>query len=262
MGGMMKPWLHFTLGDSLYFESWVPMSAGAVVGACIGLFMLAIIERWVTALRAVMQLYWARKLVSLHFHHLKLTHISAYPGAKNSLPLSSTWSNAARSPRTRNAPAPSFPKSSHYLLNPRPRASLAELMPCVEPRHSSPPTILLEVPCTSSGRRSPIPSCWPSCEASVPVILSRLNLNPQDIPRWLHYCHYSWSRDRRSSLRSLWCGPASLGIFPLSLVPRLYNDTRSNEIVPCQPLVNYGTGEKMCGQGLADPVGSFTSKFF
>jgi len=57
----MKPWLHFTLGDNLFFMSWVPLSAGSVVGACIGLFLLAIIERWVAAMRAVMEAYWARR---------------------------------------------------------------------------------------------------------------------------------------------------------------------------------------------------------
>ena len=45
-GGMMMPWMHFSLGDSLWFSAWVPQSKGALAGACIGLFMLAIIERW------------------------------------------------------------------------------------------------------------------------------------------------------------------------------------------------------------------------
>ncbi|KIJ45512.1 hypothetical protein M422DRAFT_166335 [Sphaerobolus stellatus SS14] len=63
MGGSMMPWLHFTLGDNLYFNSWVPLSAGAVVGACIGLFMLGIIERWLAAMRCAMEAYWARRSV-------------------------------------------------------------------------------------------------------------------------------------------------------------------------------------------------------
>ncbi|KAF8587336.1 hypothetical protein K439DRAFT_1338410 [Ramaria rubella] len=58
---MMKPWLHFTLGDNLFFMAWVPLSAGTVIGACIGLFLLAIVERWVSSMRAVMQVYWSRK---------------------------------------------------------------------------------------------------------------------------------------------------------------------------------------------------------
>lgn len=66
MGGMMKPWLHFTEGDNLYFMGWVPLSSGAVVGACIGLFMLAIVERWVAAMRCLMQVYWSRKFVDVN----------------------------------------------------------------------------------------------------------------------------------------------------------------------------------------------------
>lgn len=63
MGGMMKPWLHFTLGDNLFFMAWVPLSTAAVVGACIGLFILAIITRWLAAMRAVMEVHWAHKSV-------------------------------------------------------------------------------------------------------------------------------------------------------------------------------------------------------
>jgi len=59
----MKPWLHFTMGDNLFFASWVPLSRGAVVGACIGLFLLAIIERWIAAMRAVMETFWTRRSI-------------------------------------------------------------------------------------------------------------------------------------------------------------------------------------------------------
>ncbi|KAF8529461.1 Ctr copper transporter [Gautieria morchelliformis] len=65
VGGMMKPWLHFTMGDNLYFAGWVPLSSGTVVGACIGLFMLAIVERWVAAMRSLMQAYWAHSTPAL-----------------------------------------------------------------------------------------------------------------------------------------------------------------------------------------------------
>lgn len=61
MGGMMKPWLHFTQGENLFFMAWVPLSTGAVVGACIGLFMLALIDRWVASIRGVMEAYWTQR---------------------------------------------------------------------------------------------------------------------------------------------------------------------------------------------------------
>ncbi|KAJ7495622.1 CTR copper uptake transporter, partial [Mycena latifolia] len=60
MGGMMMTALHFTpLGDTLWFASWAPATGGAVAGACIGLFALALLERWVAARRTVLQAQWA-----------------------------------------------------------------------------------------------------------------------------------------------------------------------------------------------------------
>ncbi|KAI0061354.1 CTR copper uptake transporter [Artomyces pyxidatus] len=57
MGNMIQ-YLHFTSGDNLWFLGWVPKSAGAMVGTCIGLFMLALVERWLSAMRAVMEVHW------------------------------------------------------------------------------------------------------------------------------------------------------------------------------------------------------------
>jgi len=59
--GMMRPYLHFTPGDTLWFLGWVPQSTGAMVGACIGLFMLALLDRWVSAMRNVAEAHWARR---------------------------------------------------------------------------------------------------------------------------------------------------------------------------------------------------------
>lgn len=61
--GAMKPYLHFTLGDILWFQGWVPQNAGAMVGACIGLFLLAIVERWIGACRSLMEAHWRKKCV-------------------------------------------------------------------------------------------------------------------------------------------------------------------------------------------------------
>jgi len=59
--GEMLPYLHFTPGDLLWFLGWVPQSNGAMVGACIGLFLLALVERWVWACRAVMEVHWRKR---------------------------------------------------------------------------------------------------------------------------------------------------------------------------------------------------------
>ncbi|KAJ7501064.1 CTR copper uptake transporter [Mycena galericulata] len=56
--GTMMPMLHFTRGDTLWFQGWVPQSAGAMAGACIGLFVLTLVDRWLAAVRAMMELHW------------------------------------------------------------------------------------------------------------------------------------------------------------------------------------------------------------
>lgn len=68
MGGMdgmgpmvMKPYLHFGSGDSLYFEAWMPLSKAAVFGACFGVFMLAVLERLLFAVKSVLEAQWARR---------------------------------------------------------------------------------------------------------------------------------------------------------------------------------------------------------
>lgn len=65
--GSMTMWMHFTPGDTVLFYGWVPTSAGAMVGTCIGLFLLALIDRWIAASRAVMEAYWSKRSVRLHF---------------------------------------------------------------------------------------------------------------------------------------------------------------------------------------------------
>ncbi|KAJ7624356.1 CTR copper uptake transporter [Roridomyces roridus] len=56
--GTMMPQLHFILGDTLWFQGWVPQSKGALAGACIGLFVLALVDRWLSAVRAMMEIHW------------------------------------------------------------------------------------------------------------------------------------------------------------------------------------------------------------
>ncbi|ETW79597.1 copper transporter [Heterobasidion irregulare TC 32-1] len=65
MGNMIM-YLHFTPGDNLWFLGWVASSPGAMVGACIGLFMLGMVDRWLGAMRAVMEMHWhARAQIAL-----------------------------------------------------------------------------------------------------------------------------------------------------------------------------------------------------
>lgn len=61
----MLPYLHFTTGDVLWLQGWVPASPRAMVGACFGLFLLAMFERWLAAMRAVAERQWAKEYVFL-----------------------------------------------------------------------------------------------------------------------------------------------------------------------------------------------------
>jgi hypothetical protein len=74
MGNMIM-YLHFTIGDNLWFLGWAPSTAGAMAGACIGLFMLATAERWLVAMRGVMEEHWSiRAQIALSN---KLNNVSA-----------------------------------------------------------------------------------------------------------------------------------------------------------------------------------------
>ncbi|KAF5382981.1 hypothetical protein D9757_006316 [Collybiopsis confluens] len=64
MATIMKTYLHFTGGDNLLFQSWHPSSSGALAGACIGLALVALVERWLFATRAGLESYWRHKTLA------------------------------------------------------------------------------------------------------------------------------------------------------------------------------------------------------
>jgi len=63
--GAMKPYLHFTTGDMLWFMGWTTVSKGSLAGACIGLFLLAIVDRWIAACRSLMEVHWRKRAQTL-----------------------------------------------------------------------------------------------------------------------------------------------------------------------------------------------------
>ncbi|KAF9219854.1 CTR copper uptake transporter [Gyrodon lividus] len=79
--GNMVPYLHFTPGDTLWFLGWVPKSTGAMVGACIGIFLLALVERWVATCRALMELHWSTRASTLFSDKSNGSPVPALPGA-------------------------------------------------------------------------------------------------------------------------------------------------------------------------------------
>lgn len=77
----MSSFLHFTpLGDTLWFQGWTPSSPGAMVGACIGLFLLAIFDRWLAAGRATAEKAWRERWVrTLCFCSFRLSRVWGHP---------------------------------------------------------------------------------------------------------------------------------------------------------------------------------------
>jgi copper transporter 1 len=53
--GHMLAYLHVIPGDVLWFQGWVPGKNSTLFGACVGLFVLGLLERWVAALRAALE---------------------------------------------------------------------------------------------------------------------------------------------------------------------------------------------------------------
>jgi len=68
--GEMTSYLHFpsasSSGDTLWFAGWVTTSAGAVVGACVCLFLLGVAERCVAGVEGVVERAWATRAQLLH----------------------------------------------------------------------------------------------------------------------------------------------------------------------------------------------------
>jgi hypothetical protein len=65
MSGMAGMYLHFAGGDFLIFKGLAPKSTGQLVGASIVLFCLALFERWVSVIRAVLETRWRQRFVAL-----------------------------------------------------------------------------------------------------------------------------------------------------------------------------------------------------
>ncbi|CUA68260.1 CTR copper uptake transporter [Rhizoctonia solani] len=62
---MMTPYFHWAASaDALYFKSWVPRTPGGLVGACIGLFCLALFERFLDGARGLVEAWWRRQQAS------------------------------------------------------------------------------------------------------------------------------------------------------------------------------------------------------
>ncbi|KAG9310812.1 CTR copper uptake transporter [Chiua virens] len=91
--GNMLPYVHFTPGDTVWFIGWVPSSASAMVGVCIGVFLLSMFERWLAACLALAEGHWAESILVLK----KSDEASSLPSSLKSVAHTVPVSNPGRS---------------------------------------------------------------------------------------------------------------------------------------------------------------------
>jgi len=95
--GNMLPYLHFTPGDTVWFPGWVPSSVGAMVGTCIGVFLLSIMERWMAACLGLAERHWVERASILIIESSDdITPLPSPPGSptpssSSSSPEKSKW---------------------------------------------------------------------------------------------------------------------------------------------------------------------------
>jgi len=89
--------LHFVpFSDSIWFQEWVPASHGALVGACIGLFILGMLERLFSGMRGVLETYWRRKTDAILYRKYSSTvKLPSFSKSENEFsPLETLESNS------------------------------------------------------------------------------------------------------------------------------------------------------------------------
>ncbi|GAA5982108.1 hypothetical protein JCM11641_000590 [Rhodosporidiobolus odoratus] len=128
--GMMNTAFTTSLGAAnLWFPSWTPTSPGSTFGACLGLFFLAILSRFLTAVKACAETAWA---TSLRQERLQALSSSSSPsrGAlteKGAVPLAADSPNLAKGLSRESSP-PAFTS-----LSSAPPPALAPLPPFTPP---------------------------------------------------------------------------------------------------------------------------------
>ncbi|KDR79547.1 hypothetical protein GALMADRAFT_63506 [Galerina marginata CBS 339.88] len=80
-GANMVPYLHFAPGDTLWFLGWAPLTKGAMAGTCIGLFLLALVDRWLAAIRATAENHWRARAQIVYTNKRNSTASSSSKGS-------------------------------------------------------------------------------------------------------------------------------------------------------------------------------------
>ncbi|KAJ7150054.1 Ctr copper transporter family-domain-containing protein [Mycena crocata] len=98
---MMKAYLHFTPGDALLFSTIAPSSAGALFGACVVLFLIAILERWLRAVGRGLEGRFRRRTTRLASYAF-FNNSNSNPDSKDPSALANTPQVDAQNSTRRN----------------------------------------------------------------------------------------------------------------------------------------------------------------
>ncbi|GAA6011231.1 hypothetical protein JCM11491_006767 [Sporobolomyces phaffii] len=113
---MMSTYFTTSLGASnLWFSSWTPTTAGATFGACLGLFFLAILSRFLAAVKSCAEVAWAESI--------RRQHASPRPSSSSSPATSRAASDEKATPPVSADLASILPDLSPSPSNPAPSSS-------------------------------------------------------------------------------------------------------------------------------------------
>ncbi|KAI5892190.1 uncharacterized protein SCHCODRAFT_02504038 [Schizophyllum commune H4-8] len=96
----MKSYLHFTMGDVVLFDNVTPSSAGAVLGACLIFFLIAIGECYLRALRRRMDRTFSARSAMLS--SCRLQTLYAVSGDDSKLPVESEVAETPSTPENKH----------------------------------------------------------------------------------------------------------------------------------------------------------------
>ncbi|KAN0080374.1 CTR copper uptake transporter [Tylopilus felleus] len=91
--GNMLPYVHFTPGDTVWCLGWVPSSTGAMVGTCIALLLLSVLERWLATCIQFAERHWTESILTIE----RSDHVASLARSPESSPRSLSPSTPEKS---------------------------------------------------------------------------------------------------------------------------------------------------------------------
>ncbi|GHJ89251.1 hypothetical protein NliqN6_5653 [Naganishia liquefaciens] len=152
----MKMYFHAGIPstDYLLFQSWIPSSVGAVIGACIGLFVVAVGERFLAALQRGATIHWRRDA---------LRRLAAVSATDSKQPARTLEASPAYDPSSSTSSSTSSTNAEKPLTDP---LAQDEIMPVLSARNdstsSSSTTTHRRPPAAVAAAAAPPPSYLPA----------------------------------------------------------------------------------------------------